>query len=200
MRKKLLLIGFTLVLLLPMLGTQSVVTAVNQGATLFVGTTDSVESALDPARAWDFFGWEIIQNTGSTLVEIEPGSSATAEDFNPALATDWDLSADEKTWTFTLREGVEFEDGTEFNASHVKYSFDRAIGIAHPDGMPVGMEFDTIIDSVEVVSKYVVEFNLVQPFGPFLPLLASQACAIVNPEYAGGWKTVWTPDARARAS
>jgi len=158
---------------------------------LIMGTTDSVESAIDPSRAWDFFGWEIIQNTGCTLVEIEPGSSATAEDFEPALATDWDLSADEKTWTLTLRQGVLFEDGTEFNASHVKYSYDRAIGIAHPDGMPVGMEFDSIIDSVEVVSKYVVEFNLVQPFGPFLPLISGQAFAIVNPEYAGGWKTDW---------
>ena len=161
---------------------------------LIMGTTDSVESAIDPSRAWDFFGWEIIQNTGCTLVEIEPGSAAKAEDFEPALATDWDLSADKKTWTFTLREGVEFEDGTEFNATHVKYSFDRAIGINHPEGMPLGSEFDTIIDSVEVVSKYVVKFNLVQPFGPFLPLLSCQACAIVNPEYAGGWKTDWSED------
>jgi len=161
---------------------------------LIMGTTDSVESAIDPSRAWDFFGWEIIQNTGCTLVEIEPGSSATEEDFNPALATDWTLSEDGKTWTFTLREGVLFEDGTEFNASHVKYSFDRAIGIAHPSGMPLGMEFDSIIDSVEVVSKYVVQFNLVQPFGPFLSLLTCQACAIVNPEYAGGWKTEWSED------
>jgi peptide/nickel transport system substrate-binding protein len=162
--------------------------------TLIMGTTDSVESAIDPARAWDFFGWEIIQNTGCTLVEIEPGSEATMEDFTPSLATDWTLSTDEKTWTFNLREGVKFEDGTEFNATHVKYSFDRAIGIAHPEGMPLGCEFSTIIDSVEVTSKYVVKFNLVQPYGPFLPLLSSQACAIVNPEYAGGWKTEWSED------
>jgi peptide/nickel transport system substrate-binding protein len=161
---------------------------------LIMGTTDSVESAIDPARAWDFFGWEMIQNTGCTLVEIKPGSSATAEDFEPALATDWDLSSDGKTWAFTLRQGVLFEDGTEFNASHVKYSFDRAMGINHPEGMPLGSEFDTIIDSVEVESKYVVKFNLVQPFGPFLPLLACQACSIVNPEYSGGWKTEWSED------
>ncbi len=161
---------------------------------LIMGTTDSVESAIDPARAWDFFGWEIIQNTGCTLVEIEPGSSATEDDFNPALATDWDLSPDGETWTFTLREGVLFEDGTEFNATHVKYSFDRAMGINHPEGMPLGAEFDTIIDSVEVVSKYEVRFHLVQPFGPFLPLLACQATSIVNPAYAGGWKTEWDED------
>jgi len=159
---------------------------------IIMGTTDSVESAIDPSRAWDFFGWEIIQNTGATLVEIEQGSAATAEDFKPALATSW--TTDGQNWTFTLRQGILFEDGTELNASHVKYSFDRAIGIAHPDGMPSGMEFDTIIDSVEVVSKYVVKFNLVQPFGPFLPLVAGQACAIVNPEYAGGWKTEWDTD------
>jgi len=50
--------------------------------TLIMGTTDTVESAVDPAQAYDFFGWEIIQNTGCTLVDIEPGSSATPEDFN----------------------------------------------------------------------------------------------------------------------
>jgi len=51
--------------------------------TLIMGTTDAVESAVDPAQAYDFFGWEIIQNTGCTLVDIDPGSGAGAEDFTP---------------------------------------------------------------------------------------------------------------------
>ena len=161
---------------------------------LIMGTTDSVESAIDPAQAYDFFGWEILQNTGCTLVEIEPGSSATPEDYNPALATQWTPSTDLKTWTFTLREGVEFEDGTEFNASHVKYSFDRNMEIASPDGPQLNMEYDAIIDNVEVVSKYVVKFNLKISFAPFLGLMACQASSIVNPEYAGGWKTDWSTD------
>ena len=161
---------------------------------LIMGTTDSVESAVDPAQAYDFFGWEIIQNTGAALVDIEPGSSAGPEDYTGALATDWTPSIDLKTWTFTLREGVLFEDGTEFNASHVKYSFDRNIGIASPDGPQYNMEYDAIIDNVEVVSKYVVKFNLKIPFAPFLGLMACQASSIVNPEYAGGWKTDWNMD------
>jgi len=156
---------------------------------IIMGTTDSVESAIDPARAWDFFGWEIIQNTGCTLVEIEPGSMATEEDFKPSLATSW--TTDGQNWTFTLRQGVLYEDGTEFNASHVKYSFDRAIGINHTEGALYGLEYGAIIDSVEVVSKYVVKFNLNFPYGPFLPLMACQASSIVNPKYAGGWKTDW---------
>ena len=163
-------------------------------AELIMGTTDSVESAVDPAQAYDFFGWEIIQNTGAGLVEVEPGSSATVEDYNPALATEWTTSADLETWTFTLREGVLFDDGTEFNASHVKYSFDRNMGIASPDGPQLNMEYDAIIDNVEVVSKYVVKFNLKIPFGPFLGLMACQASYIVNPEYSGGWKTDWSVD------
>ena len=161
---------------------------------LIMGTTDSVESAIDPAQAYDFFGWEIIQNTGCTLVEVEPGSSAEAEDYNPALATEWTTSTDLKTWTFTLRQGLLFDDGTEFNATHVKYSFDRNMGIASPDGPQLNMEYDAIIDNVEVVSKYVVKFNLKIPFGPFLGLMACQASSIVNPEYAGGWKTTWGID------
>jgi len=158
---------------------------------IIMGTTDSVESAIDPAQAYDFFGWEIIMNTGSGLVEVKPGSSATAEDYKPALATSWTTSTDLKTWNFTLRQGVLFEDGTEFNASHVKYSFDRNIGIASPDGPQLNMEYDAIIDTVEVVSKYVVKFNLKIPFAPFLGLMACQASYIVNPDYAGGWQTDW---------
>ena len=161
--------------------------------TLIMGTTDAVESAVDPAQAYDFFGWEIIQNTGCTLVDIDPGSGAGAEDFTPSLATSWSVSGDGLTWTFNLRQGVYFDDNvTEFNATHVKYSFDRNMGIASPDGPQLNMEYDAIIDSVEVVSKYVVKFNLKIPFASMLGLMACQASSIVNPEYSGGWKTEWS--------
>jgi peptide/nickel transport system substrate-binding protein len=163
--------------------------------TLIMGTTDAVESAIDPAQAYDFFGWEIIQNTGCTLVDIRPGSGAGVEDFLPSLATSWDVSTDGLTWTFNLRHDVYFCDNvTEFNATHVKYSFDRNIGIASPDGPQYNMEYDAIIDSVEVVSKYVVKFNLKIPFASMLGLMACQASSIVNPEYSGGWKTDWSTD------
>ena len=172
-----------------------VAVAYPEETTLVIGTTDAVESALDPAQAYDFFGWEIIQNTGCTLVDILPGSIAGAEDFLPSLATSWSVSLDGLTWDFTMRQGVYFDDNvTEFNATHVKYSFDRNIGIASPDGPQLNMEYDAIIESVEVVSKYLVRFNLKIPFAPFLGLMACQASSIVNPQYAGGWKTEWSID------
>jgi peptide/nickel transport system substrate-binding protein len=154
-------------------------------ATLTVGTTDSVELTLDPAQAYDYFGWNIMQQIGGTLVAVSPGS-ATGADFIPELATNWTVSSDLKTWNFTLRQGVLFSDGTEFNATHVKYSFDRAIGLINqiPEGAPAGLGYDLIFDHIDVVSKYVVSFVLKIPFSPFLGILSARCSAIVNPNYA----------------
>lgn len=154
--------------------------------TLIMGTTDSVETNLDPAEAYDFFGWEIIQSTGSGLVDIMPGTPHAAgnEDIIPALATSWSSTSDGLHWTFTLRENVTFGDGTKFNATHVKYTFDRGIGIANPDGPFVGIGYGDIILNVEVLSEFQVRFNLKIPFAPFLSVMACPASFIVNPKYA----------------
>ena len=170
--------------------------------TLIMGTTDSIESAVDPAQAYDYFGWEIIRNTGAGLVEIRPDSLAGAEDYLPSLATSWNVTEDGLNWTFNLRQGVKFDDGiTEFNATHVKYSFDRAmIEIASPDGPQVNLEYGAVIDNVEVVSKYQVRFNLKMPFAPFLGWMACEASFMVNPEYAPYNTTVWYTEGDARAS
>ena len=50
----------------------------------------------------------------------------------PALATAWDISADGTEYTFTLRDGVAFHDGTPFNAQAVKFNFDRMLDENHP--------------------------------------------------------------------
>src|SRR4030065_1899126 len=72
---------------------------------LIMGTTDSVETCLDPARAYDFFGWEIIQSLGCSLVEYKAGATGTAEDLIPSLATSWNVTADGLQWAFNLRQG-----------------------------------------------------------------------------------------------
>jgi len=61
--------------------------------TLVVGTTDTVELTLDPAQAYDYFGWNIMQQIGGTLVAVNPGS-ATGTDFVGDLATSWNSSID----------------------------------------------------------------------------------------------------------
>ena len=169
--------------------------------TLIMGTTDSVESGLDPGKAYDFFGWEIIGDTGSGLVDIRPGSAAGPNDIVPALATSWSASPDGLTWTFNLRQGVKFDDGREFTADDVKYTFDRNVWkLAIPEGPQVGIGFGDIIKSVNVTDKYTVVLYLNIPFAPFASLMACQCAFIVNSKYAPEDAAVEYAEGDARAS
>jgi ABC-type transport system substrate-binding protein len=153
--------------------------------TLVVGTTDSVEETLDPSQVWDYFGGsEMIMNLGAPLVYIKQGSSAGPNDFIPALADKWTVSADSLTYTFDLKQGLKYYDGTPFDANGVKYSFDRNMHLANPDGALVGLAYSDIIDHIEVTGPYQVVFHLKNTFGPFMPLMAFSASSIVNPKLA----------------
>jgi peptide/nickel transport system substrate-binding protein len=153
--------------------------------TLIVGTTDSVELTLDPAQAYDYFGWSILQQISGTLVSVRPGS-ATGSDFVGDLAESWNVSADLKTWDFNLRQGITFPGGVAFTATAVKYTFDRAIALILniPEGAPAGLGYDLIFDSIEVLSTSRVRFHLKLPFSPFLGILSARSSAIVDQRYA----------------
>jgi len=169
--------------------------------TLVVGTTDTVANNLDVAEAYDTVASQVvIVNSGAGLVYIRPGSGAGPDDFVPGLATRWAESADGLTWTFDLRNGVKFYDGTEFNATHVKYSFDRSLDLYLPDSAQAAIGYKDIIESVEVTSKYQVVFHLKTPFAPFLSLMAFTASFIVNPKLAPMDKAINYVDGDARAS
>jgi len=159
------------------------------GGIIIMGTTDTVEASIDMAQSYDYFGWEIITALSSGLVEIKPGSAAGATDIDPALAESWVMSEGGTQWDFNLREGLVFADGTPFNASVVKYTFDRncnltGTGLQEPDGPQYNMGYADIIDNVEVISNYVVRFNLHIAFAPFLQLMSCAASYIVHPTYA----------------
>jgi peptide/nickel transport system substrate-binding protein len=151
---------------------------------ILFGTTDSVEASIDPAQSYDYFGWEIITSLGAGLVEIIPGTAAGADDIRGALASSWTVDASKTQWDFTLREGLTFYDGKPFNASVVKWSFERNIDMALPDGPQLNMGYGDIIDEVVVVSEYVVRFNLGIAFAPFLQLMSCAASYIVHPDFA----------------
>lgn len=177
-------VGIVAVMILAIVGVSAYQRARETLDTIIMGTTDSVQSTLDPSDAYDYFGWEIIQATGSPLVDIRPGSGAGPNDFVPALASSWSSSTDLLTWTFTLRQGIKFGDGTEFTSAAVKYSFERGMQLANPDGPFVGIGYDSIIDTIDAPDKYTVVFHLRAPFVAFLGLIVCQASFIVNPNYA----------------
>jgi peptide/nickel transport system substrate-binding protein len=162
--------------------------------TLVMGTTDAVETSLDPANAYDYFGWEIIRSIGAGLVDYAPGATGPG-DIVADLATSWSVSSDGLQWTFNLRQGVQYDDGTLFNATHVKYTFDRDIQMADPNGAFLGIGFGDIIENVTVVDTYTVKFYLKIPFAPFLSLIAGQECVMVDPKYAVMHGSSWNATA-----
>ncbi|MFF5991053.1 ABC transporter substrate-binding protein [Prauserella flavalba] len=94
-----------------------------EGGTLVFGATGA-PSNFDPFYASDGETFRVTRQLFENLVGIKPG---TAE-LEPELATKWESSPDGKTWTFTLREGVNFHDGTPFNADAVCKNFERMYG------------------------------------------------------------------------
>ena len=148
--------------------------------TIVVGTTDSVESTIDPADAYDYFGINIIENVGAGLVDYIPGTATIV----PALATSWNVSSDGLTWTFNLRQGVNFADGTPFNATVMKYSIDREMVIDEAEGAFAGIALDTTINRTVVTGPYQVQFILNAPTPSFLAEVAFTPMYPVNPNVA----------------
>jgi peptide/nickel transport system substrate-binding protein len=135
---------------------------------------------LDPADATDGESVKAIESLFDTLVRYKTGST----EVEPSLATEWTVSDDHLTWTFTLREGVTFHDGTPVNAEAVAFSFQRQLDPEHDfhDGEFVYWHDQfSFVKSVEAQGDKTVVFTLDKPFVPFLTNLAMFTASIVSP-------------------
>ena len=92
--------------------------------TLNVVTISEGIDSLDPALNYESDGDAIILNVYDQLVTYA-GPKAT--EFVPSLATDWTVSDDGKTYTFTIRKGVKFHNGADLTAEDVAYSLQRGV-------------------------------------------------------------------------
>jgi len=96
------------------------------------------------------------------LVQWKPG----VNELTPSLAKEWKISDDGLAYTFKLREGVKFHDGSDLTASDVKFTIDRILDLN--EGIAYRLE---AVESVEAVDDYTVAINLTTPTGPFLEYL-----------------------------
>ncbi|MDK2986423.1 MAG: peptide/nickel transport system substrate-binding protein [Clostridia bacterium] len=140
---------------------------------------------LDPANAIDGESFKVTRNIFDTLVQYEPEGG----NLQPGLATSWKVSEDGRTWTFYLRRGVTFHDGSSFNADAVKFNFDRWMNPNHPYHQGkfnywqyVFGGFPGLVEKVEVVSQYTIKVKLFKPYAPFLASLALPAFGIASPQ------------------
>jgi ABC-type transport system substrate-binding protein len=159
-----------------------------QGGSIIVTYKDDV-STLDPAIGYDWQNWSMIKSLFDGLMDYAPGTTELV----PDLASDYTVSDDGKTYTFTLRQGVKFHNGREMTAEDVKYSLDRVV---RPETQSPGAGFfDSIegfdevssgesdsLKGVEAVDPYTVRFTLSRPDAPFLHKLALNFAHVVAKE------------------
>ncbi|HKK48545.1 MAG TPA: ABC transporter substrate-binding protein [Alkalispirochaeta sp.] len=147
--------------------------------TLVVGQI-AEPNALDPHTVTAVNDFRILVNLYDGLVRFQDGSLAV----EPALATDWEISDDGTVYTFELRQGVTFHDGTPFNAEAVKFNFDRMLDESHPyyDTGPFPLSFYfSAIQETRVVDEYTVQLILGEPFAPLMSNLAYPTGLLVSP-------------------
>ncbi len=156
------------------------------GGNLRIGQAADIVS-LDPWNVGDQTSLLVARQLYDTLVGHDPGSLRIV----PRLATRWESAADGRTWTFTLREGVRFHDGSALDAAAIAYNFDRARDAGHVargkgNGFALfadrwSVDGEALLTRVSAPDPRTVVFSLRSAFGPFLAELASPAFGIVSP-------------------
>jgi len=164
---------------------------VEAGGILRVALTADA-TTLDPWNANDTNTILVTRQIFETLVDYDPAGFKIV----PKLAETWSVSSDGRVWTFALRRGVKFHDGTDLDAAAVVLNFDRARQAAHPlrgpalSGSPYrayaalleGFDDASAIVRVEAKDATSVVITTKTPFGPLLADLAMPSFAIVSPK------------------
>ena len=145
---------------------------------------EAVPDSLDPGETYYGYQWDFVRVYGRALTMFKPAPGKASAEIVPDLAEALGLPTDDgKTWTYKLRKGVKFEDGTEVKAADVKYavlrSTDKAIfpnGPAYFEAMLAlpkdykgpykskGMNTDSAITTPD---DYTIVFHLTAPFAGF---------------------------------
>jgi peptide/nickel transport system substrate-binding protein len=127
---------------------------------------------LDPVQMTTTTVGNIVDYVVETLTRLAPDGSIT-----PHLAESWTVSEDGRQYTFMLRKGISFHDGTPFDAAAVKWNFDR---LKDADvRVPIRAPYP--IESAEVVDDHTVRVTLKRPYVPFVSALSWTTAGISSP-------------------
>ena len=139
------------------------------GGTLIFGRGgDSL--TLDPALILDGESAKVCDMLYDTLVQYRRDTT----DIEPALAEAWESSTDGLVWTFHLRQGVQFHDGTPLNADAVVFSLTRP--------QAVYRDFQAeFINQIIALDPFTVQIQLKTPFAPFISTVAGTTFSLVSP-------------------
>ncbi len=169
------------------------------GGTLWVSPTGAVTpgtlvvglvaepTSMDPGQLTDINSMRVLSNVYDTLVQFAPGTFT----LEPGLATSWSISPDGLQYTFKLRRGVVFQDGTPFGAAAVKFTYDRLLDPQNPyhdtGPFPFAPFYYGAIQSTAVIDSSTVRFTLKHPFSPLLHNFTLNTGRIVSPAAVKKW-------------
>jgi len=160
--------------------------AAQPAGTLVVGLVAEPVN-LDPPQVTDLNSNRVGRRVVETLVTFPEESTQVV----PGLAESWTISKDGLQYTFKLRRGITFHDGTPLNAEAVKFSIERQINPNHPayklGKYPFANFFFGNVKAVEVLSEERVAFLLNEPRASFLSILTAGAASIVSPTAVMKW-------------
>ncbi len=140
------------------------------GGTIIRGTTDQPVS-FDPAGAYDLPSYDVIYNVYQNLMTVPPGQAKAV----PEAAESCDFT-DPTTFTCTMKDGLKFSNGSPLTAEDVKFSFDRNIKIADPQG---ASSLLANMKSVEAPDEKTVTFKLKKADATWPLLITVASFAIV---------------------
>ncbi len=159
-------------------------------------------STLDPDKFYESEGLALMTSVYQGLLRYKSDSPQ----LEGLLATNWKKSSDGLTYTFALRHGVKFSDGTAFNAAAAKASFERRTAV---EGGPSYMLEN--VNSYSTPNPYTFVVHLSKTWAPFISYLASPygptmtsptaiAAHEVNGDHASAWLDTHTAGTGAYAS
>lgn len=139
---------------------------------VFAPNTDA--QTLDPQHMNDNTSEQVIRMIYNSLLKFNEKTEIVGD-----LAETWEVSEDGKEWTFHLKSGIKFHDGTDLNAEAVKKSFDRLI---NKDNALAQFQSFEMITEVKAVDELTVKLITKEPFGAFEAIMASTSAGIISPK------------------
>jgi peptide/nickel transport system substrate-binding protein len=163
-------------------GVSAVVNPSEEKGGIIKMANSDVWDSLDPANTYYGYAWNFVRLYGRSLVMFKPAAGAGGAELVPDLAESLGKPSDDaKTWTYTLRDGVKFEDGTPVTSKDVKYGVERSLDKATFPNGPTYFN-DALVDaagyspykagakglaSIETPDDKTIVFKLKSPFSGF---------------------------------
>jgi peptide/nickel transport system substrate-binding protein len=141
----------------------------------------SEPTSMDGTQAADFNTVRACGSLFNQLIRFKDGNT----EIEPDLATSWEISDDGLSYTFHLRQGVKFHDGTEFNADAVEFNYNRQTNqdfeYFNTGIFAYSYFIYHMVASTNVVDNYTFQYILSAPYAPFLNNLAMVEASMVSP-------------------